>query len=86
MHALDLSQLEARLQNMGLWLVRALEAKPKASTRAGKLGKVKPRDLLEFSTHMFTLLDAGIPHSQGCEKLVGRITQSSIARNLTNDF
>jgi type II secretory pathway component PulF len=69
MHALDLSQLETRLQNMGLWLVRALEAKPKASTRAGKLGKVKPRDLLEFSTHMFTLLDAGIPLSQAVKNL-----------------
>ncbi len=69
MTALDLSQLEQRLQDMGLWLVRALEAKPKASTRSGKLGKVKSRDLLEFSTHMFTLLDAGIPLSRAVENL-----------------
>jgi type IV pilus assembly protein PilC len=69
MTALDLSQLEARLQNMGLWLVRALEAKPKSSARAGKPGKVKPRDLLEFSTHMFTLLDAGIPLIQALQNL-----------------
>ena len=69
MTALDLSQLEARLQSMGLWLVRALEAKPKASRRAGKQGKVKPRDLLEFSTHMFTLLDAGIPLVQALQNL-----------------
>jgi len=69
MTALDLSQLESRLQDMGLWLVRALEAKPKTSTRTGKLGKVKPRDLLEFCTHMFTLLDAGIPLSQAVKNL-----------------
>ena len=69
MMAGDLSQLEHRLQDMGLWLVRALEAKPKTSARSGKLGKVKPRDLLEFSTHMFTLLDAGIPLSQAVKNL-----------------
>ena len=69
MMAGDLSQLEHRLQDMGLWLVRALEAKPKTSARSGKLGKVKPRDLLEFSTHMFTLLDAGIPLSQAVKDL-----------------
>jgi len=69
MTALDLSQLEQRLQDMGLWLVRALEAKPKASSPIGKRGKIKPRDLLEFSTHMFTLLDAGIPLSQAVKNL-----------------
>ena len=69
MMAGDLSQLEHRLQDMGLWLVRALEAKPKTSAVSGKLGKVKPRDLLEFSTHMFTLLDAGIPLSQAVKNL-----------------
>jgi type IV pilus assembly protein PilC len=72
MTALDLSQLEQRLQDMGLWLVRALEAKPKAANIArhlGKRGKVKPRDLLEFSTHMFTLLDAGISLSQAVKNL-----------------
>jgi len=69
MMAGDLSQLEHRLQDMGLWLVRALEAKPKTSAVSGKLGKVKPRDLLEFSTHMFTLLDAGIPLSQAVKDL-----------------
>lgn len=72
MTALDLPQLEQRLQDMGLWLVRALEAKPNAaniSAHLGKRGKVKPRDLLEFSTHMFTLLDAGIPLSQAVKNL-----------------
>ena len=69
MVASDLSQLEQRLQHRGLWLVRALETKPKSSTQTGKLGKVKPRDLLEFSTHMFTLLDAGIPLSQAVKNL-----------------
>jgi len=58
--ALDLSQVETRLQDMGLWLVQALECKPKPSRHAGKSGKVTSRDLLEFCTHMFTLLDAGI--------------------------
>ena len=72
MTALDLSQLEQRLQDMGLWLVRAREAKrknPTAATHVGKRGKVKSRDLLEFSTHMFTLLDAGIPLSQAVKNL-----------------
>jgi type IV pilus assembly protein PilC len=69
MLALDLSEVEKRLQSMGLWLVRALESKPKVSTRSGTLGKIKPRDLLEFSTHMFTLLDAGISLSQAVKNL-----------------
>ena len=69
MTAPDLSQLEHRLQDMGLWLVRGLETKPKVSRRSGKLGKVKSRDLLEFSTQMFTLLDAGIPLSQAVKNL-----------------
>lgn len=69
MIAEDLSQLEHRLQDMGLWLVRTLEAKPQTSSRSGKLGKVKPRDLLEFSTHMFTLLEAGISLSHAVENL-----------------
>jgi len=69
MTALDLSQLEDRLQVMGLWLVRALETKPKSFTHSGKVGKVKSRDLLEFCTHMFTLLDAGIPLIQALENL-----------------
>ena len=69
MTALDLSQLEVRLQHMGLWLIRALETKPKPSAHAGKSGKVKPRDLLEFSTHMSTLLDAGIPLTQALQNL-----------------
>lgn len=72
MTALDLSQLEQRLQDMGFWLVRAREARrknPHAVAHVGKRGKVKPRDLLEFSTHMFTLLDAGIPLSQAVKNL-----------------
>ncbi len=69
MTALDLLQLEQRLQEMGLWLVRALETKPKGCSPIGKRGKVKPRDLLEFSTHMFTLLDAGISLSQAVKNL-----------------
>ena len=69
MTAIDLSQLEQRLQDMGLLLVQALETKPKSSSTVGKRGKVKPRDLLEFSTHMFTLLDAGIPLSEAVKNL-----------------
>jgi type II secretory pathway component PulF len=69
MTAIDLSQLEQRLQDMGLLLVQALETKPKSSSTVDKRGKVKPRDLLEFSTHMFTLLDAGIPLSEAVKNL-----------------
>lgn len=70
MSAPDLSQLERQLQSMGLWLVRTLEAKPKAAARsAKKRGKVKSRDLMEFSTHMFTLLEAGIPLTQALKSL-----------------
>ncbi len=70
MTAPDLSQLERQLQDMGLWLVRTLETKPKAVTRsARKAGRVKSRDLMEFSTHMFTLLEAGIPLTQALKSL-----------------
>ena len=70
MTAPDLSQLEHQLQDMGLWLVRTLETKPKSAARiAQKRGKVKSRDLMEFSTHMFTLLEAGIPLTQALKSL-----------------
>jgi type IV pilus assembly protein PilC len=70
MTAPDLSQLEHQLQDMGLWLVRTLETKPKSAARiAKKRGKVKSRDLMEFSTHMFTLLEAGIPLTQALKSL-----------------
>jgi type IV pilus assembly protein PilC len=70
MSAPDLSELERQLQNMGLWLVRTLETTPKSAARSvKKKGKVKPRDLMEFSTHMFTLLEAGIPLTQSLQTL-----------------
>jgi type II secretory pathway component PulF len=70
MTAPDLFQLERQLQDMGLWLVRTLETKPKSAHRsAKKRGKVKSRDLMDFSTHMFTLLEAGIPLTQALKSL-----------------
>ncbi len=86
MTALDLSQLEQRLQDMGLWLVRALEAKPTTSTRSGKLGKIKSRDLLEFCTHMFTLLEAGIPLSQAIKNLSEESSNLQLRATLQNVF
>ena len=89
MTALDLSQLEQRLQDMGLWLVRAREAtrkNPKATAHAGKRGKVKPRDLLDFSTHMFTLLDAGIPLSQAVKNLSEESPNLQLRGTLKNIF
>lgn len=70
MKAPDLSQLERQLQDMGLWLVRTLETKPKSVAQSSKKkGKVKSRDLMEFSTQMFTLLEAGIPLTQALKSL-----------------
>lgn len=70
MRALDLAQLESRLQTMGLWLVRGLETSSQSSGRpAFKKGKVKSRDLMEFFTHMHTLLDAGISLAQALKSL-----------------
>jgi len=66
--ALDLSQLESRLQEMGLWLVRAIETKHTVQ-RLPKSGKVKSRDLIEFCRHMFNLLEAGIPLAQAVKSL-----------------
>ncbi|MBA3611498.1 MAG: type II secretion system F family protein [Nitrospirales bacterium] len=70
MTAPDLFHLERQLQDLGLWLVRTLESKPKSLARTTqKRGRVKPRDLMEFSTHMFTLLEAGIPLTQALKSL-----------------
>jgi type IV pilus assembly protein PilC len=70
MMASDLFQLERQLQDTGLWLVRTLETKHKSAARsAKKKGSVKSRDLMEFSTHMFTLLEAGIPLTQALKSL-----------------
>jgi len=67
--AVDLSQVENRLQEMGLWLVRAMETKASGPKLSGKQGKIKSRDLLEFCTHMFTLLDAGISLTDALKNL-----------------
>jgi type II secretory pathway component PulF len=69
MTADDHLQLENQLQSMGLWLVRTSEAKPRPSTRFPKNGKVKSRDLIEFSSQMSTLLEAGIPLTQALKSL-----------------
>jgi len=70
MSVTDLSQLERQLQDRGLWLVHTMEAKPKSAARSvKKKGKVKLRDLIEFSTHMFTLLEVGIPLTQALKSL-----------------
>ena len=69
MIVLDRSHLESRLEDMGLYLVEALESKQKKTSSGGKRGKVSPRDLMEFSTHMFTLLDAEISLAQALKNL-----------------
>ncbi len=70
MTADDPLQLETQLQSMGLWLVRTSEAKPKPFTQSVKKnGKVKSRDLIEFSSQMSTLLEAGIPLTQALKSL-----------------
>lgn len=87
MMAPDLVQLERQLQDMGLWLVRTLETKPKSAARsAKKTGKVKSRDLMEFSTHMFTLLEAGIPLTQALKSLSAETPNLQLRRTLHTIF
>lgn len=69
MTATSLALLETRLEQMGLYLVRAKEIASKPSNTRIHPGKVKSRDLMEFSTHMFTLLDAGISLPQAIKNL-----------------
>ncbi len=69
MVVVDRSQLESHLEGMGLYLVEVFEAKHKKTSFGGTRGKVSPRDLLEFSTHMFTLLDAEISLADALKNL-----------------
>lgn len=84
MMAPDLSNLERQLQDMGLWLVRTLETKPKGGSRSAttKGGRVKSRDLMEFFTHMFTLLEAGIPLTQALKSLSVETTNARLRTTL----
>ncbi|MGE0472345.1 MAG: type II secretion system F family protein, partial [Nitrospirales bacterium] len=69
MTAPSLMDLESRLEQAGLWLIRAREVAPSQIRSSKQRGKVKSRDLMEFSTHMFTLLDAGVSLPQALKNL-----------------
>ncbi len=69
MAAHSLVELESRLEQTGLWLIRAKEIAPRQIKASKQRGTVKPRDLMEFSTHMFTLLDAGVSLPQAIKNL-----------------
>ena len=86
MLAPDLSHLESRLQEMGLWLVRALETKPQPVSCIAKKGKVKSRDLMEFSTHMYTLLEADIPLAEALASLAREANNSQMRDALKNIY
>ncbi|MGD9850695.1 MAG: type II secretion system F family protein [Nitrospirales bacterium] len=70
MAAHSLLELESRLEQTGLWLIRAREIAPSQIRASKQRGRVKSRDLMEFSTHMFTLLDAGVSLPQALKNLV----------------
>ncbi len=78
MLAPDLGQLESRLREMGLWLIRAFETQASPSSGAPKKGKVKSRDLMEFSTHMYTLLEANIPLAEALRNLSQEATNQQM--------
>ncbi len=55
--AQDESNLVEVLSKMGLYLIRSSPKKERAFFRA----RVPPRELIDFSVHLATLLDAGVP-------------------------
>lgn len=86
MLAPDLSQLESRLREMGLWLVKALEIHTFTSQRSTKRGNVKSRDLMEFSTHMFTLLEANVPLAEALRNLSREATNHQMRSALQHIY
>lgn len=60
MVATDMSDLQSKLQSEGCWLVHATEHKG-TTVPTKRSGKIKPRDLILFATHMNGLLSSGVP-------------------------
>ena len=69
MSAPSLAELESQLEHTGLWLIRAKEMALGQPRAIRKVGKVTSHDLMEFSTHMSTLLEAGVSLPQALYNL-----------------
>ena len=60
MVATDASDLQAKLEREGLWLVEAKEARKTSSDKKTKMNKARRQQLILFAIHMNSLLDAGV--------------------------
>ena len=73
----DEGELATLLKERGLYLVHFKEKKEKkASLGSISFGKIKRRDLIEFTIHLATVLSAGIPILEGLQDLEDRTKNS----------
>ena len=60
MMAEDLLRLQTQLKENGYWLIQAKEARERQAAGEGNQ-KIKTQTIMEFVTHMHSLLEAGVP-------------------------
>ena len=60
MMAEDLVRLQAQLKENGYWLIQAKETQARQAASDGNK-KIKQQTIMEFVTHMHSLLEAGVP-------------------------
>ncbi len=68
--AQDLLELDRELERQGLTLTRA---KAVAKPTVTKVGKLKRRELIAFTTQLATVVGAGVPIVEGLRELAGRM-------------
>ena len=89
----DEGELAALLKERGLYLVHFKEEKEKKEKKASlgsiSFGKIKRRDLIEFTIHLATVLSAGIPILEGLQDLEDKTNNSrfrGIIRSVREDI
>lgn len=93
MDAPDDGELAALLKERELYLVHFKEEKEKKEKKASlgsiSFGKIKRREVIEFTVHLATVLSAGIPILEGLQDLEDRTKNSKfreIIRNVREDI
>ena len=88
MDAPDEGELAVLLKERGLYLVHFKEEKEKKEKKASlgsiSFGKIKRKDLIEFTIHLATVLSAGIPILEGLQDLEDRTKNSKFREIIRN--
>lgn len=82
----DEIDLANKVSNLGFYLVRfKIPTGEEKSSAGGRLGRMKPKEVLNFTFHLSTLLDAGVPLVTALRELAEDEERGNI-RNIVGDI